>query len=37
MSQNRDAVDRAAVVSGLRATDDASARAMANLVEKTLP
>ena len=36
VSQNRDAVDRAAVVSGLRATDDAGRRAMADLVEKTL-
>ena len=36
VSQNREAVDRAAVVSGLRATGDPGRRAMADLVEKTL-
>ena len=36
VSQNRERGDRAAVVSGLRATGDATRRAMADLVEKTL-
>jgi transcriptional regulator len=36
VSQNREPVDRAGVVSGLRAADDPASRAMADLVEKTL-